>query len=149
MTQTSQIYKHCELVYKTMLEQSNSVDVEGMEYAVYEGFLTRLFQDLGLAVPYYTQIMNELKRMKCVRQLKRGGGSSPSKWILFDAPTENKFWSAPESAVEIITRSNPNAKLQQQINDLNRRVTILEQVLGVQVLSDETEDEEDGETDNV
>lgn len=146
MNGSSQIFKHCELVFRTMSEQAKPLEVEGMEYAVYEGFLTKLFKDLGLAVPYYTQVMGELKRMKCVRQLKRGGGTSPSKWILFEAPTEQQFHAAPESALDIMRRANPTAKLQQQINDLARRLNVIEQALGIQVLATE---EEDGETDNV
>ena len=84
-------FEHCQNVYKAML--SNSTRIEGV--IVYSGFLTKLItQELSLSVPFYTSLMRELKRMGCVKQLKRGGGTAPSEWELVKAPTLDDFMEA-------------------------------------------------------
>jgi len=79
-----------------MKDKAKLVEYEGSEVLVYEGFLTKLFTEVRLSTPYYTSVMNELMHMDCCRQLRRGGGSSPSTWLIVQAPTVT-LWDARSS----------------------------------------------------
>jgi hypothetical protein len=129
---TTAKYIHCVEVYRTMKEQAqvqelypNSEDsVEGL---VYEGFLTKLFESLSLAVPYYTTIIRELKRMGCVEQLRRGGSTTPSRWQLLKDPSPEL--AATDVPVKPITKAQKQARADvqdQQIRGLSKRIDDLE-----------------------
>src|ERR1700746_4209559 len=80
------LFEHCLSVCAAMKSQAAPTTIEGQHALVYEGFLTRLFSELQLATPYYTSVMQRLRKMGCVRQLSRGGGNSPSRWELIKDP---------------------------------------------------------------
>lgn len=124
------LYEYSLQVYQTMVEES-STELLGPQYGdqvglVYEGFTTKLIAKLNLPVPYYTKIFQELKRMDCIRQLRRGGSTTPSRWVLLQNPT-------PELWVKMQGDRKPTAKdsTQQQINDLNNRLGRIEDALGL------------------
>lgn len=127
------MYEHCRRTYQEMLAQSRSIidtapdegSDESTHIVVYEGFLTHLVtQKLNLSVPYYTSIRRNLVRMGCIRQLKRGGGSSPSQWEMIYEPTEDAFMRTqpPKS-----TKPSKDEQVQEQIRNLSARVSELEE----------------------
>jgi hypothetical protein len=129
---TSAQFDHCVKIYNAMHERAKTeviTDSEGNEQSVlvYTGHLTRLFQQLMMAVPYYTSIMSTLKRLGCVEQIRRGGGSAPSKWALIGEPTEEAFNSLKPRSRKSASRVDAQ---QQQINDMNRRLLAVEQAVG-------------------
>lgn len=72
------------------LMKKGADEVEGQ--LVWTGFTTHLIcGELNLSVPYYSQVLKCLKTMGCVRQLRRGGSSTPSQWLLVQEPTEELF----------------------------------------------------------
>lgn len=91
------LFNHCLAVYHGMREQATLGDVaplndEDVEQGlVYQGFTTKLFSDIGLAVPYYSRVLKSLKRMGCIVQLRRGGSTTPSRWQLITEPTMEQF----------------------------------------------------------
>lgn len=130
---TSVIFDHCVAVYGEMKSQareedlSDTMDIVPPESAqemrlVYEGHLTKLFAGLGLSTPYYTAIMGHLKAMGCVEQLRRGGGNSPSRWMLVRPPDEEAFKS-----IETRNRHSrgKTAAVEQQIRDLTVQINAL------------------------
>ena len=120
------LFEHCITVFGRMKTTSLPTQIEGQHALVYEGFLTRLFGELGLATPYYTSVMTRLKKMGCVKQLSRGGGNSPSKWELIKEPD----WELFEATEQL--RSHPDTKigqLQGQVASLNTRVAALEELV--------------------
>jgi hypothetical protein len=127
---TSVMFDHCNRVYDEMAAQAREELINGADSSedpdnvalIYEGHLTRLFQSLGLSTPYYTSVMNHLKTMGCVEQLRRGGGNSPSRWILRHAPTEDAF-----NSIEGQLRASKGkfAALEQRVGDLTRTVNEL------------------------
>lgn len=122
---TPALYQHCVNTYQAMLSEASSrQDDQDNEIIVWEGMFTALITSkLHLSVPYYTQITRALKRMGCIRQLKRGGGSAPSMWELITEPTEELFRNKmPQRKVQ----TDRIGMLQNQINDINRRLLILE-----------------------
>lgn len=82
------LFGHTTRVYNAMLD--SAAEGIGTE-VVYRGHLTRVFQELGLSVPYYTSVMQALKQMGCVEQIRRGGGGGESEWSLFKPPTPDLF----------------------------------------------------------
>lgn len=101
-------------------------DAEGT-MIVWEGFLTRFVtEELHLSVPYYSSVTQALKRMGCIRQLRRGGGSSPSQWELITEPTEDLFNNALPKKVGPVTKFQ---QLQAQVNDQEGRIKDLEDIL--------------------
>jgi hypothetical protein len=97
---------------------------------VYEGFLTKLFKEANLSVPYYTTVMKELKVMDCVRQIRRGGGGSPSQWLLVQKPSMD-LWQGARAKAAPTGRAKFETTTKQQLNDINNRLLVLEKVLGI------------------
>ncbi len=115
---TSMVYDHCKRVFEEMQSQARKEE-DGL---IYEGHLTKLFANLQLPTPYYTTVMNHLKSMNCVEQLRRGGGNSPSRWVLIAAPNEEAF----KSIEHVRRRSHGKvAGLEQRVRDLTRQVNTL------------------------
>jgi hypothetical protein len=112
-------------VYEEMLSRSTKQvrpDVPGGStitdedlIQVYEGHLTRLFSDLGIANPYYTKIRDALVAQGCIEQLRRGGGSALSKWIVCKEPDEETFRSIMDMKRAPKGKTN---MLEQQVKDL-------------------------------
>jgi hypothetical protein len=75
-----------------MREQAHPQTINGEHVFVYEGYTTRLFQQLQLPGPYYSSVLQRLQSMGCIRQLSRGGGSAASRWALLDDPTIEAFY---------------------------------------------------------
>lgn len=119
------IYNHSVAVYDAMESTAENIQVGKTDEErgiVWTGFTTKLFADLGLSVPYYSQCLKMLKGMDCIRQLRRGGGGSPSQWLLMQRPTAELY--------EYYLQSNPVEKqgtsrvdqLEQQVRDLAKMV---------------------------
>ena len=130
MKELPAVYHHCVTVWKEM-DSTAADDDEGQR--VYTGHLTKLFRKVGLSVPYYTNVMNHLKRMDCVRQLYRGGGGTPSRWVLLQEPTTILFESSPgfksiTKQDDILAQMIRNQ--QDQINRFDERLLILEAKVG-------------------
>jgi hypothetical protein len=86
---------------------------------VYEGHLTNLCRDLDMPNPYYTKIMKALKELGCVEQLRRGGGSAMSRWILIKAPESGQFIDRVERQS---ARNGKVGQLEQRLRDLQKLV---------------------------
>ena len=140
------LFEHCVNTYREMLRQAKAVvpfgtamhdasagelldmelvnSTEQKNIIVYEGFLTQLVtNNLNLSVPYYTSIRKALMEMGCVRQLKRGGGTSPSQWELIQEPTLEAFQNATPKKTPKQTKET---MLQEQVLNLSSRVSDLE-----------------------
>jgi hypothetical protein len=133
------LYTHCEEVYKAMAGEakrqplpSSSEEGAALEFGmVWEGYTTKLFQRLRLAVPYFSSVTKALKAMGCIQQLRRGGGGSPSQWLVIQAPTE-ELWNANDLTEKSKQARNGGDKKQaitQREKDLNERVTELERLV--------------------
>lgn len=122
------LYLHCLNTYRAMLSEATAKqDDAGNEIIVWEGFSTAFIQKkLNLSVPYYSGITKALKRMECIRQIKRGGGSAPSVWELITEPTEELYRNKMPKRVVQVDRVG---MLQQQVSALSNRVGVLESAL--------------------
>jgi hypothetical protein len=127
-------FDHCIRVYAILDEEAVLEDVktedETLNLKVWSGALTKVFQRLELATPYYTSVMAHLKAMGCVEQLSRGGGSAPSKWVLYQEPTRELFDEAP--AMKPQKTADRLKALEQQVRDLTKMVQTLAKAQGVQ-----------------
>jgi hypothetical protein len=100
----------------TILEEGSDL---GRIADVYEGHLTQLFSSLGIANPYYSKIRDALVAQGCMEQLRRGGGSALSKWVLVKPPDEETF----RSFMEMKRRPRGKANiLEQQLVGLKKMV---------------------------
>jgi hypothetical protein len=119
-TTTPAMFNHCRLVYEAMESEahhywadSGSGDptpvmvadhpeppYEGaVQIVVWQGFLTKLVNTrLQFSTPYFSHVRNNLIAMGCIKQLQRGGGSSPSRWELLQAPNLDKFKAIKEAS---------------------------------------------------
>src|SRR5690348_17110117 len=93
------MYEHCLRVYGVMESEAvpETITLDGdekVDVQMWTGALTKVFSRLELSTPYYTHVMEHLKRMNCVEQFRRGGGSTPSKWVLHREPTPELFETA-------------------------------------------------------
>jgi hypothetical protein len=138
------LYDHCITVFDEMFkeaepEEQSENNYEGgpnmdqrqtvttpTGYMIWTGHTTQLFARLGMATPYYTTVMQALKKMSCVEQVKRGGGNSMSKWRLVRRP-EEEFFEAAEKLKKPV--QGGQKALEQQVRDLNKRVSDVESLL--------------------
>jgi hypothetical protein len=119
------LYEHCLTVFGQMKKEAKATTIEDEHALVYEGFLTRLFNQLELATPYYTSVMQRLRKMGCVRQLSRGGGAAPSKWLLVDDPT----WELFDGSENKLLRDNTwKGQVNGQLLALQDRIQALEDI---------------------
>jgi len=121
------LFIHCITVFEQMRREATYVELsEGgdkRQVPVYEGFLTKLFQRLGLATPMYTAVMRRLQLMGCVRQLSRGGGSAPSRWELLEEPEYGTF-----EECESKRGTTRLSVVEGQVEDLTKRIQELEEL---------------------
>jgi hypothetical protein len=135
------LYDHCITVFDEMFKEAEPEEVpEGLRldgeggavkpeatgYMIWTGHTTQLFARLGMATPYYTTVMQALKKMGCVEQVKRGGGNSMSKWRLVRRP-EEEFFEAAEKLKRPVQGSQK--ALEQQMRDMNKRLSDVESLL--------------------
>jgi hypothetical protein len=113
-----------------MRSEAKPQRVENVPTLVYEGYLTRLFNELDMATPYYTTVMRCLKAMNCVKQLSRGGGSSPSRWELINDPDFEAFDAIEQKRLKNNTQmgqvKDQTHILVKRVNELEGRVAMLE-----------------------
>lgn len=122
------ILRHCQDVYTAMSSQAKPYS-ENPEFNLYTGYLTRLItEELALPNSYYTFVTKELLRMDCIRNIQRGGGSSPSQWILLKYPTQADFESMPELAPKLTKKQAVQAQFER--NTLER-LDRIERQLGI------------------
>jgi hypothetical protein len=107
--------------------EHSSEHIRAGQIVVYEGFLTQLItQQLNLSVPYYTSVRQALINMGCIKQLRRGGGSSPSQWEMITEPTVEAFMQQrPPKA----PKQDKYSMLQDQLTTLGSRIVELEDMV--------------------
>lgn len=92
---------------------------------VWEGMFTKLITvQCRLAVPQYSKVRSALLRMGCIKQLRRGGGGSPSQYELIYEPTYEAFMNQIEPKVPVQTKES---QVDDLILNLNTRVAELEE----------------------
>jgi len=116
----SNTLEQCKLVYSAMLEESERVDESTF---VWEGSLTALLEKNGMSRSKYSQITVPLKEMGCISQIRRGAGSTSSRWLVHAIePTEGAY-----SAIN--TRTKGRNSTTQRTADLNARIVELERTV--------------------
>ena len=122
LTVVPALFEHAQRVYEAM--EAESIELpEYPDMKVYEGHLTNLFKRLLLSVPYYSKITGSLIGMGCIEQIRRGGGTAESRWLLWQPP-ELDAWK--ESAT---TRPKGGSKimvLEQRLRDAIKVISNLE-----------------------
>jgi hypothetical protein len=136
LTAPPAMFEHCAKVYAAM-ERTAVEETVGLEggtervVVMWTGALTGLFRELDLPTPYYTAVMQHLKRMGCVEQYQRGGGKAPSKWVLYRDPTAELYENA-EGTSGRPSASTRLAAVEQQCRDNARQIAILAKMLRVE-----------------
>lgn len=134
LTKVPALYGHCVKAYKVMESEAYEAGLDADAKLVWEGHLTRLVSgQLNLSTPYYTGVTRALRSMGCIRQLRRGGGSTESMWELVKPPTE-ELWAGLSAKNSTIYTSRPTSKVRQSeqlIRDLQQRVARIEAALGL------------------
>lgn len=128
LTVVPAVFEHALAVYREMVIHARP-DEDLDNLLVYDGHLTQLFRKLRLPTPYYTFIKNKLRDMGCIEQLRRGGGSATSKWVLWKEPTLEE-WKG--SGVARPRRGNKASMQERQIKDLAERCSRLEGIVQAQ-----------------
>lgn len=122
------VFRHSETVYNEMAAQASVIEAEDVAMLVYEGKLVELVTETcKLSVPYYTKVTQALRGMGCARQLRRGGGNSPSQWELIEAPTIEKY---EEYMGLVDPPDNTEYAPMQLVLDLASRIKRIEKAIG-------------------
>lgn len=154
------LFQHALKTYEAMLIKAKEVSTTEGVLVVYEGKLTDLItKELYLSTPYYTSITRVLKAMGCIQQLKRGGGSAPSQWLMVKMPTLedftqheednpgatklNRYDRRPATRLEMEEMKQTVAALRDQIRTLERKIQTI-----ARVIPDEWIDAVEGKSDD-
>lgn len=128
----SAIYDQVVSAWYTMMETA----IDGENGTLYwSGALTNTLEKAGISKAKYSHITSYLKKMGCIERSRRGAGSVPSVWILWEEPSWEKF-----EAVKLANNSKgPGGRYstkvsEQHWNDLNQRVSVIESQLGIGVV---------------
>jgi hypothetical protein len=139
------MFDHCSRVYAAMFDAATPEEIGEITDAaraqgktldtrmVWEGHLTRVFNQLELSTPYYTSVMNHLKRMGCVEQLRRGGGTQTSKWQLHYEPTLELYEARGSGPVNPTTLKGRVEELERLARDRDRKLNAIMAHLGVKL----------------
>lgn len=113
----------CKLVYSEMERTATKAEGQTEDALIWEGALTSIFQlEPRLGTSRYSAVMNALKRMDCVYQLQRGGGSAPSVWMLYRPPTEELYTA---TKLRESTRKANSGVMDQRFGDVARTLESL------------------------
>jgi hypothetical protein len=120
------LFLHCSRAYEAMLNEATKAVADGeTEIIIWEGYATQLITgQLNLSTPYYTSVFGALQNMGCVKQLRRGGGSTKSQWELIKEPDFELFEAQDEKKV---TRPSRQDATDDQILALSARISDLEE----------------------
>jgi hypothetical protein len=130
-------FLHCQAIYGRMQETAveEIADEAGHKVTTWTGATTELFKQLNLAMPYYTKVMNKLMAMGCVTQAQRGGGGSPSKWVLHYPPELEMYESAKDKPHGRPSRRDEEVQWRRDmtnvVNNLSTRIAVLEEKVRV------------------
>lgn len=122
------VYLHTRDVFFLMKDAARMEEQpDGSKLLIWSGHLTKLITGppLNLPIPYYTEIRSALMAMGCATQIKRGGGTAISRWVLHKYPTVEEFkrWDNSRNSKRRVSKV---ALLEQRVNDMNTRMEGLE-----------------------
>lgn len=118
-------WTHCVNVYNRMKEEAKPSEVEGTDKVmnVWTGFTTRAFAELGVPQPYYGDVLHILKEMGCIQQVRRGGRTSPSQWVVFDTqPSPDEY--------KKVRPQGPNTRRRAEVEHLEQQARDMRKALG-------------------
>lgn len=108
--------------FYTALEAQASRNKDGSK--VYEGHPTRLVQELGWPVQYYSKLRRYLLAMGCIQVIKRGAHHANTQWELVMPPTTELLAAAdPDTLV-------PSRDTSEMARITNRRIKDIVDMLG-------------------
>jgi hypothetical protein len=136
MASESKMLAHCQRVYDHLYSKATDRLVDDEVQRIYEGFLTQTFAEAGVEAYYYTHVMNELKRMDCVRLLRRGGGKTPSALLLIERPDEDRFHGVFAARATY----SPHELLKEEVARLKNRVDRVESLVYAITKQERTEE---------
>jgi hypothetical protein len=116
MEMPTKVFEQCVQVFEAMDRQA--ILYPDRRQRIYEGYLTYLFDEIGLGLSCYSTVMHRLQAMHCVEQWSPGSRNVPSRWIILREPSEDLFM---EHAV-------PSRK-HSRVKELEDRVERLEQLV--------------------
>lgn len=125
------LFDHCRRAYEELIKEGRCVRVSDemgdyRDIIIWEGMFTNFIVNrLNLSTPYFTSIRRELIRMGCIRQLRRGGGSSPSQWELIREPGLDLFYQARPLRTQNV-QTDKFTGMRSELNALVRRIADLE-----------------------
>lgn len=126
--ETPVIFEHCLVAWRAMVKESIAADGYNPDTdlpRLWRGSLTKLFEEEGLGISRYTMVTNLLKQMDCIFQRRRGGGTTPSEWVLLKEPDLDEYTKTNlQDAKMAGKRGN---LVDQRINDLTQRLNVAEQ----------------------
>lgn len=116
------MYGYLEKVCEAMRTAGEGQVIDGKTGIVWTGFTTHLMKELEVPAPYYGHILDAMQRMGCAQQTRRGGGTSPSQWVLWKDPTPEEYVK-----VRMAVKGRPRGN---SMLEVNQRIASIEQRLG-------------------
>ena len=99
---------------------------------VWEGSAVAVLRDMGLPASYYQGIVGFLKDSGSIALLKRGGGPTPSLWVLDHEPTYEEYINVTNAvSLQEVKEKESKDSFLRIANDIVNRLTVVETELNV------------------
>lgn len=85
------IVKHINTVYEALLKASKKEPIDGEEYHIYRGPISKLWSSLDIPQAYYSEVFYQLDIQGCITYLQRGSRSVETVVMLHYPPTEDGY----------------------------------------------------------
>ena len=111
MSAANALYEHMNKMYLYLDDNATE--------NVFEGSKVEAFRALKISQAYYTPVFDSLTELGCIEQVQRGNSGRPSRIVLHKPPDLDEF---NERYTKLLTTPKPHDTLQQQIDDVRRRL---------------------------
>jgi hypothetical protein len=109
--------------YEALVALANKEEVQGQEYLVYRGGITKVFDELKFSRAHYTRIVKTLEEIGAIEIIQRGNPRQQSVVALYGTPNL-------ESLGEAYHLTSPSGRRKMGADALDVRVTVIERRLG-------------------
>lgn len=111
---------YASALYAHMTDNAAERVAEGRTFTVWEGFLTKECNSIGIPKGTETRVIKPLEEMGCIHVLRRGVTNYPTLIALLRPPTDD-LWREYEGAIGL-TSEPSNARLVAEVERIKRQM---------------------------
>jgi hypothetical protein len=109
------LYSHCALLYAKL-------DSNADEDHVWQGSIIDASRQVGINIGSYSRVVNALRKLGCIEQVKQGYRGNPSIYRIHFPPTDEVWLKNAPDRTEDLTRAPSSDTMAAQIKDIQKQL---------------------------